>query len=205
MSTSSAESISPQLNPLGEVSEEAAAEDGEVEEGLRGLAAAGDAVEEAADEARRPTMRRAPVEPTKQEIAERNLTHLPFRSWRPCCVAAKAKQWPRHKSPVKEESEDAVPSIHMDYWFMRDDEVAENVTVINVKEKNTKLFSAHVVRKKGNENEEAARIIKDIEKMGSSGRIVVKTDQENSFLAVAKEIKRLRKEETILEASKIYD
>ena len=205
VSTSSAESISPQLNPLGEVSEEAAAEDGEVEEGLRGLAAAGDAVEEAADEARRPTMRRAPVEPTKQEIAEHNLTHLPFRSWRPCCVAAKAKQWPHHKSPVKEESEDAVPSIHMDYWFMRDDEVAENVTVINVKEKNTKMFSAHVVRKKGNENEEAARIIKDIEKMGSIGRIIVKTDQENSILAVAKEIKRLRKEETILEASKIYD
>ena len=86
-----------------------------MEEGLRGLAAAGDAVEEAADEARRPTMRRAPVEPTKQEIAEHNLTHLPFRSWRPCCVAAKAKQWPHHKSTVKEESEHAVPSIHMDY------------------------------------------------------------------------------------------
>ena len=106
---------------------------------------------------------------------------------------------------MKEESEDAVPSIHMDYWFMRDDEVAENVTVINVNEKNTKMFSAHVVRKKGNENEEAARIIKDIEKMGSIGRIIVETDQENSILAVAKEIKRLRKEETILEASKIYD
>ena len=73
VSTSSAESISPQLNPLGEVSEEAAAEDWEVEEDLRGLAAAGDAAEEAADGARRPTMRRAPVEPTTQEIAERNL------------------------------------------------------------------------------------------------------------------------------------
>ena len=97
VSTSPAESISPQLNPLGEVSEEAAAEDGEVEEGLRGLAAAGDAVEEAADEVRRPAMQRAPAEPTKQEIAELNLTHLPFRSWRPCCVAAKAKQWPHHK------------------------------------------------------------------------------------------------------------
>ena len=78
-------------------------------------------------------MRRAPVEPTKQEIAEHNLTHLPFRSWRPCCVAAKAKRWPLYKSTVKEESEDAVQSIHMDYWFMRDDEVAENVTVNNFK------------------------------------------------------------------------
>ena len=99
-STSSAESISPQLNPLGEVSEEAVAEDWEVKEGLRGLAAAGDAAEEAADDARRPTMRGAPVEPTTREIAERNLTHLPLsRSWRPCCVAAKAKQWP-HRKPT---------------------------------------------------------------------------------------------------------
>ena len=62
-----------------------------------------------------------------------------------------------------------------------------------------------MVRKKGAENEEAARIIKDIEKMGSKGEIIVKTAQENSILAVAKEIKRLRNEETILEASKIYD
>ena len=95
----------------------------------------------------------------------------------------------------------------MDYWFMRDDEVVENVTVINVKEKNTKMFSAHVARKKGNENEEAARIIKDLERMGSIGKIIVETDQEPSILAVAKEIKRLRQplQSTILERSKIYD
>jgi len=217
--SSSAESIRPKshsqtatINPREEVAVETEVEvqveEVEEEEAeiawYRQQAAAGDAAE---DEARRPTMRRAPGEPTKQEIIEHNLTHLRFRSWRPCCVAGKAKQWPHHKSPVQEESEDTVPSIHMDYWFMRDDEVVENVTVINVKEKNTKMFSAHVVRKKGNENEEAARIIKDIEKMGSIGKIIVKTDQEPSTLAVAKEIKRLRLplQSTILESSKIYD
>ena len=107
--SSSAESIRPKshsqsalINPLEEVAVEAEVEV-QVEE-----------VEEEADEARRPTMRRAPAEPTKQEIVERNLTHLPFRSWRPCCVAAKAKQWPHHKSPAQEESEDTAPSIHMD-------------------------------------------------------------------------------------------
>jgi hypothetical protein len=211
VSTSSADSISPQLNPLDEVPGEAAADVGEVEQAGDAEVAAGDAevaagdAEVAAEEARRPTMRRAPVEPTTQEIAEHNLTHLPFRSWCPCCVAAKAKQWPHRKSTVKEDAEETVPSVHMDYWFMRDVEVAENVTVINFKEKNTKMYGAHVVRKKGTENEEAARIIKDIEKMGSKGKIIVKTDQENSILAVAKEIQRLRTEETVLEASKIYD
>ena len=36
-------------------------------------------------------MRRAPREPTKQEIDEQHLTDLPFRSWCRGCVAAKAK------------------------------------------------------------------------------------------------------------------
>jgi hypothetical protein len=67
------------------------------------------------------------------------------------------------------------------------------------------MFSAHVVKKKGTENEEAERIIKDLEKMGCKGKIVVKTDQEPSIVAVAKEIRRLRPEETILENSKVYD
>ena len=152
------QSMTATINPREEVAVETEVEvqveEVEEEEAenawYRQQAAAGDAAE---DEARRPTMRRALGEPTKQEIIEHNLTHLPFRSWRPCCVAGKAKQWPHHKSPAQEESEDTAPSIHMDYWFMRDDKVVENVTVINVKEKNTKMFSARVVRKKGNEND----------------------------------------------------
>ena len=43
--------------------------------------------------------------------------------------------------------------------------------------------------------------------MGPIGKVTVKTDQEPSILAVAKEIKRLRlpAQSTILESSKIYD
>ena len=67
------------------------------------------------------------------------------------------------------------------------------------------MFSAHVVKKKGNENEEASRVIKDIEKMDCKGKIIVKTDQEPSILSVAKEIRRLRSEDTVLESSKVYD
>ncbi len=139
------------------------------------------------------------------EIVEHNLTHLPFRDWCPCCVAGKAKQWPHKKTVQKSEEEENVPSIHMDYWFMRDDEVEENVTVLNFKEKGTKMFGAHVVRKKGIANEEATRIIKDIEKMGCKGKVIVKTDQEPAIMAVAKEIRRLRNEDTVLENSKVYD
>ena len=79
------QSIAATINPREEVAVETEvevqAEEVEEEEAenawYRQQAAAGDAAE---DEARRPTMRRAPGEPTKQEIIEHNLTHLPFRS-----------------------------------------------------------------------------------------------------------------------------
>ena len=116
-------------------------------------------------------MRRTPTEPTKQDILEHNLTHLPFRSWCPCCVAAKAKQWPHRKAAPKGEDEETAPSIHMDYWFMRDDEADEKVTVLNIKEKVTKMFIAHVVKNKGTENEEAERVIKDLEKIGCKAKL----------------------------------
>lgn len=47
--------------------------------------------EQKIEEARKPKMRRSPEEPTRQEREEHELTHLPFRSWCPCYVAAKAK------------------------------------------------------------------------------------------------------------------
>ena len=40
----------------------------------------------------RPGAVRAPVQPTKQEIDEHYMTHLPFRDWCPVCVAARAKE-----------------------------------------------------------------------------------------------------------------
>ena len=159
----------------------------------------GPAVEE--EEARIPTIRRAPREPTRQ-MNEHNITHLLFRSWCPCCIAAKAKHWPHRRARDVKGAEEGGPSIHMDYWFMRDDEVDENVTVINYKEKHTKAFGAHVVKKKGLDAGVAERIIKHIERWGCKDKLTVKTDQEPSIQAVAEDMRRLRSGETIIEASK---
>ena len=62
------------------------------------------------EEARIPAMRRAPRAPTRQEIVEHNLTHLLFRSWSPCSIAAKAKHWPHRRIRDAERAEKAVPS-----------------------------------------------------------------------------------------------
>ena len=85
---------------------------------------------------------------------------------------------------------------------MRDDEVDENVTVINYKEKHTKAFGAHVVKKKGLDAGVVERIIKHIERWGCKDKLIEKTDQEPSVQAVAEDMRRLRSGETIIEASK---
>ena len=76
--------------------------------------------------------RRVPDEPTRLEAEEHELTHVPFRSWCPACVAGKAKHWPHKTQRTNTEDEEVVPSIHMDYWFMRDD-TEGSVTVITFK------------------------------------------------------------------------
>jgi hypothetical protein len=161
--------------------------------------------EQKIEEARKPKMRKSPEETTRREREEHELTHLPFRSWCPCCVAATAKHWPHKRRSERDEDEEAIPPVHMDYWFMREDGTEGSVTVINYVEKITKMHGAHVVKSKGTDNDTAERIIKSIEKMGMNNKIILRADQEPAIQAVTQAIKKLRSTETILEASKKYD
>ena len=73
----------------------------------------GPAVEE--EEARILTIRRAPREPTRQEIDEHNITRLPFRYWCACCITAKAKHWPHRRA-----RDDELPKkeFHQFIWII---------------------------------------------------------------------------------------
>ena len=44
-----------------------------------------------------------PVQPTKQQVEEHNLTHLPFRNWCPACVGGRAKNQPHRKQLGRDE------------------------------------------------------------------------------------------------------
>ena len=65
-------------------------------------------------EARTPKKLKSPQLPTQEEIDERCLTHLPFRSWCRHCVRAKGRA-ADHKS---QDREDGLPEIHLDYFFL---------------------------------------------------------------------------------------
>ena len=101
---------------------------------------------EESEEGRRPKLR-APEEPTAQEVREHEVTHTPYRSWCPQCIQARGKQ-NHHRKEKEEPGERAVPSVHVDYWFMRDKPGDPLVPVINIVDEQTGGFKAHVIQQR---------------------------------------------------------
>ena len=64
-------------------------------------------------EARKAAAYRDPGAPSKQEVDEHDLTHMPFRSWCKYCVRGRAKELP-HGRGESEDSEVQVPIVAMD-------------------------------------------------------------------------------------------
>ena len=71
--------------------------------------------EKESEEAKPPEVLRDPGAPTPREIEEHNVTHMPFRSWCPHCVAGKAPERPHKKQ--ERQSEKQIPEIVFDYGF----------------------------------------------------------------------------------------
>ena len=99
------------------------------------------------DEAKVPTMRRAPREPTRQDFDITTSSYFSVLVPTLQCRHGYVKRWPHRSIRDVEGVAGAAPSVHVDVWFMRDDEVDEIVTVINYTEKHTKAFGARVVEK----------------------------------------------------------
>ena len=55
--------------------------------------------------------------PTAEEVEQHMQTHLPFRSWCPHCVKAKARGATHRLKSGKDENE--LPTIMIDYMFFR--------------------------------------------------------------------------------------
>ena len=65
-----------------------------------------------------------PRQPSQQEKEEREMTHLPFRSWCRHCVMERGREEDCRKSM---EEERQVLEVHLDYMFMGDEEGREDV------------------------------------------------------------------------------
>ena len=59
----------------------------------------------------------APGSPGKDEVERHNLTHLPYRSWCPHCVAARRPNTDHRSSKVRDRRH--IPRVCADYLFAR--------------------------------------------------------------------------------------
>ena len=105
-----------------------------------------------------------PKVPTAAQIAAHNITHLPYRSWCPHCVAARRPNT-QHRSPSSP-AHRAAPLLVADYCFVRDNDDDECVTILVARLYPSRAMLATVVDAKGPEHNAVARLSKFLRDSG---------------------------------------
>ena len=151
---------------------------------------------------------RDPGMPTRREVLEHNLTHMPPRPWCPHCVKGKGKDTP--SLTLKGAfAESLVPRVRLDYCLLTENELGrdettegdgvvdspdrieeESQTVLVMQESETRSIWRYAVERKGASEEWVIhQICEDIETVGlEEDRIIIKDDQEPAIIDVAKQI-----------------
>ena len=102
-------------------------------------------VEDGEGGVRAPRRVQDPRRPSESEVAEHELTRLPFRSWCTHCIRGRGDAAPHVRA---DRDDDGVPEVHMDYCFLGgQSEEAQPVLVIW--ERDTKMLLSFLVREKG--------------------------------------------------------
>jgi hypothetical protein len=149
----------------------------------------GDEEEEAMEEAVVAKPAKDPHAPTHAEREAHEATHLPFRSWCAECVSGRRDNPPHLR---REPEERVVPEIMLDYAFIRRQDEVEKVTVLLMKDRESRAIRAWTMRHKGVSYEEAAlRTMDGIKALGHNGKILVKVDNEPALQALRDEVLRL--------------
>ena len=144
---------------------------------------------------------------SKEEFMRHCLTHYPYRNWCPFCVKGQ-----RHNAShvTKPSGAPEIPSLAIDYCFVRDSEDEEPLTLLVGKMEPYKSFVALPVDLKGTGDVSViARLAKFICDCGPT-RIIIKSDQERSLKPVIEEALRMARiegnlEHAVIEVSAVSD
>ena len=145
-----------------------------------------------------------PGAPTQSEIDEHNIDHLPYRSWCECCVKGRASGEPHKRIAV----ESKIPIVAFDYMFILKEKIAMRhelteeelanvqVKVLVVKDTLSRSIFAHVVKRKGVEEDgySVKRLTEDIAWLGYT-KVILKSDGERAIVRLLKEALRTIKTE----------
>ncbi len=137
-------------------------------------------------EAAKPKALPTPSQPTKQEIEEHNITHLPYRSWCKHCVRGRGKSHAHHQ--LDAESSHVVPHVSFDYVFLgQDDE--KTLPIILVRDHSTRTTYSHAVPCKGTSSSKypEKQVAHSIKQLGYS-KIIFKSDNEPAILELRRAV-----------------
>ncbi len=128
-----------------------------------------------------------PSMPSKSERERHEVTHIPFRSWCPVCVAGRGVK-AAHKKRNKTEHE--LPRFAMDYGFLGQ-EGQELGTMLVIREWHSGMMFAMLVPRKGiGERWVEERIAKFINDFGIK-KFILRSDGEPSIVALRNNVVRL--------------
>ena len=130
--------------------------------------------------------------PTVEEMQEHLRTHLPYRSWCQHCVSGRGVSTQhRRRNPGEHSVEGA--TVAVDYCFLRNTPGEESIPVLVMRDRETRLLSAHAVPMKGGVIEwTAQQVVRDLERLGHHGRLVIRCDQEAALRSSVSEVARMR-------------
>ena len=98
-----------------------------------------------------------PMLPSRAEVREHDLTHLPYRNLCPHCIKGKGREMGHQR---RSRDEEGLTEYHLDYCFPGDD-MGFKVTILIGIEKYSGMKMAQVVPTKGSSGEFAARKVQN--------------------------------------------
>jgi hypothetical protein len=135
-----------------------------------------------AEEARKVKVVRDPSAPTKAERDAHEAIHLPFRVWCTDCINGRRDNPPHIRTP---NAVIEVPEVLFDYCFVRRDDEEETITILLMKDRQSRAIRAWVAPHKGVDLDGTVeRAVQGINELGHRGRVAIKTDNEPALVAL---------------------
>ena len=145
--------------------------------------------------------------PSRNEVDQHELTHLPFKSWCRHCVRGRGVRSPHRAKTDEDDEDERVPTISIDYGFLTDEPEDGSgqvgITLLVGRCSKTKATVRMVVPSKGaGDGKVSDRLAKWIETLGHK-KFVYKAGQEPSIADVWNLVKESRRFEMIPEDAEV--
>jgi hypothetical protein len=139
----------------------------------------------------------APTQPSNTEREKHEVTHCPYRPWCPICVAGRGQK-SGHKRQKRDGGE--LPRFAMDYGFLGD-EGQPTASLLVMRELKTGMMLGMIVEKKGVGATWVEQRVANFINMFGHKKLLVRSDNEPSILALRKKIVELVDGQVIQEDS----